>query len=264
MAKHEATVKAKQRKRADYGIDAPNVLRNFALLGAGLIIVGVLVYLLLWPTLPGLAVALLNCGLWPGGWFLLTCAVMLWGSKVGKFRERDRLLDGIPWRGDEQVLDVGCGHGLLLIGTAKRLTTGKAVGIDRWQKEDQAGNSPEATRANVELEGVADRVEIQSGDARELPFADASFDVVVSSWALHNIYAPAERQRAVREIARVLRPGGRVALLDIRHTREYAEILRECGLSDVRRSGPRWLFVIPTHAVVGSKPQGSVQAGSAT
>jgi hypothetical protein len=42
-------------------------------------------------------------------------------SKVGKLRERDRLLDSIPWRGDEAVLDVGCGRGLLLVGAAKRL-----------------------------------------------------------------------------------------------------------------------------------------------
>jgi SAM-dependent methyltransferase len=240
--------------RPNYGIDAPNVVRNLALLGTGFVLLGVTLYFFFQSTRPGLALACLNLGLWPGCSWLLICAIMLWGSKVGKFRERDRLLDTIAWRGDEHVLDVGCGHGLLLIGAARRLTTGKAVGIDLWQKEDQAGNSPEATLANIQLEGVADRVEIKDGDARQLPFPDARFDVVLSSWALHNIYAPGDRQRAVREIARVLKPGGHVALLDIRHTREYAEVLRECGLSGVRRSGPRFLFVIPTHAVLGTKP----------
>jgi arsenite methyltransferase len=241
-------------KRPNYGIDAPSVVRNLALVGAGLGLAGFLLYIFLYPAMTGLAIAALNLGLWPCIWLMGTSGIMLWGSKVGKFRERDRLLDGIRWRGDEQVLDVGCGHGLLLIGAAKRLTAGKAVGIDLWQKVDQAGNSPEATLANVQLEGVTDRVEIRGGDARQLPFADGSFDVVLSSWALHNIYDTAERLRAVREISRVLKRGGQVAILDISHTWEYAKFLEECGLADVKRSGPRFLFVIPTHAVTARKP----------
>jgi arsenite methyltransferase len=240
--------------RPNYGIDAPVAVRNLAVAGAGCLLLAALVYLLVRPWEPGLAFGLLNMGLWPGLSLLLTACVMVWGSKVGKLRERDRLLDGIPWRGDEAVLDVGCGHGLLLIGAAKRLTTGKAVGVDLWQTEDQAGNSPEATLANVRAEGVADRVEVRSGDARQLPFADATFDVVVSSWALHNIYDPAGREKALREIVRVLRPGGRVAILDISHTREYVRVLGEAGLADVSRSGPRFLFVIPTYTLTGRKP----------
>src|ERR1700730_10766018 len=85
--------------------------------------------------------------------FLATGLVMLWASKFGKFTLRERVLNSITWHGNETVLDVGCGHGLMLIGAAKRLTTGKAIGVDIWQKEDQAGNSPEATWANVRLEG---------------------------------------------------------------------------------------------------------------
>jgi arsenite methyltransferase len=90
-----------------------------------------------------------------------------------------------------------------------------------------------------------------------LPFAEATFDVVVSSWALHNLYHPAERRQALHEIVRVLKPGGRLALLDIRHTGEYVRVLRESGLADVQRSGPRFLFVIPTYAVTATKPTGS-------
>src|SRR5262249_40600592 len=157
--------------------------------------------------------------------FLLTAGVMLWGSKVGKLRMRDRLLNSIPWRGDEQVLDVGCGRGLLLLGAARRLTTGKATGIDLWKSEDLSGNRAETTWENARAEGVADRVAIQDGDARSLSFPDETFDVVVSSSALHNIYEAAERQRALQEIVRVLKPGGRVAIFDIRHTREYAQVL---------------------------------------
>ena len=57
---------------------------------------------------------------------------------VGKFRARDALLNAVRGGGDEQVLDVGCGHGLMLIGAAKRLSSGHATGIDIWQDVDQA------------------------------------------------------------------------------------------------------------------------------
>ncbi len=182
-----------------------------------------------------------------------TAAVMVWGSRVGKLRLRDRLLGGLAWRGDEAVLDVGCGRGLLLIGAAKRIPRGRAVGIDLWQTEDQSGNSPEATGANARAERVSDRIALETGDARRLPFGDATFDAVVSSWALHNIYDREGRRQALIEIVRVLKPGGNAAILDIRHTTEYAEVFCQCGLS-VRRSRPNFTFFIPTFAIHARKP----------
>ncbi|MDX6693265.1 MAG: hypothetical protein QOF02_868 [Blastocatellia bacterium] len=240
-------------KRANYGIDAPAVLRNLLLCGVGAILLGSVVYALRERLPRGLSTSLANTGWWAGGSLVLTALVMLWGSRVGKLRLRDKLLDSLALDGGEQVLDVGCGHGLMLIGAAKRLTTGKATGVDIWQKEDQAGNSPKATLANALAEGVADRVELKHADARELPFADDTFDRIVSSWALHNIYDPEERGRALREIARVLKPSGRVLIVDIKHTNEYARVLGESGLSDVERHGPSFLFVTPTHWLTAVK-----------
>jgi len=80
------------------------------------------------------------------------------GSKVGKLKERDRLLDLLRIDRDEEVLDVGCGRGVLLYGAAKRLTSGKAVDIDVWNEQDLSGNSIEATRANAVAEGATTRV----------------------------------------------------------------------------------------------------------
>jgi SAM-dependent methyltransferase len=214
--------------RADYGVDAPIAVRNMLIVCA----LGILSLITraagLWGKESPFALLgrpLISAGLACGA---MACW-MICSSKFGKVRERETYLDLLEWRGDERVLDVGCGRGLFLIGAAKRLTTGRAIGIDIWQAEDLSGNKPAATLDNAMIEGVVDRVEVHTADARKLPFDDASFDVVLSSAALHNIYNAGERQTAVREIARVLKIGGRVLIDDVRHLRQYARTLRDAG-----------------------------------
>lgn len=240
-------------RRADYGIDAPHVVQWLTIGGVLGISVGTLLASWLRQVNHTLAGIMLHWGLWGGLSCLVTAAGMLWSSKVGKVSAVERMLASIPWRGDEQVLDVGCGRGLVLIAAAKRLTTGKAIGVDIWRASDQSGNRPEITWANARVEGVADHVGVQDGDARQLPFGDATFDIVLSSLTLHNIPGRAGREQALREIVRVLRPGGYLALLDIAHTGEYAEALRACGMVDVRRSRPFFLFFAPARIVTARK-----------
>jgi len=219
----------KNNHRPNYGLDAPRAVRNLFIVAA-LGIISLITRLLgVWSRHDLIAVIarpLIGAGLSCGAMGLW----MVYDSKIGKVREREDYLDKIVWRGDERVLDVGCGLGLFLIGAAKRLKTGRAVGIDLWQAEDLSGNTPSGTLNNATIEGVADKVEVHTGDARKLPFDDASFNVVLSSMALHNIYNADERQTAVCEIARVLKPGGRVLILDVRHTNQYAATLRDAGL----------------------------------
>jgi ubiquinone/menaquinone biosynthesis C-methylase UbiE len=136
-------------------------------------------------------------------------------SKVTKVAERERLLDLVSWRSDEEVLDVGCGRGLVLVGAARRLTSGKATGIDIWQAEDQSADTQEAPLQNARLEGVLDRVTVQTADMRSLPFSDESVDIVVTHWAVHNLKDEAGRYCAIGEIFRVLKSGGRLILTDI-------------------------------------------------
>lgn len=235
--------------KPDYGIDAPTVVRNLTIVLIVLLVVA-----------GGWRLA---AGAWGDGPQLLVdvacgnafgVAVMLWSSRVGKFRVRDRLLDSIAWRGDERVLDVGCGRGLAAIGAAHRLTTGHATGVDLWSQRDLSNNGPEAARANAEAEGVRTRVTFETGDARRLPFADASFDVVVSMTALHNIASADDRATALAEIARVLAPGGRLALFDIFKTREYRARLAGLGFTDIALSRPVFLWLMPGRRIDATAP----------
>jgi ubiquinone/menaquinone biosynthesis C-methylase UbiE len=175
-------------------------------------------------------------GLFSGSSMLGTGLLMVWGSKVGKRRLARRAIDGLAFGGGQRILDVGCGHGLLLIAVAKKLGTGRAIGVDIWSERDQADNRPAVTLRNADLEGVRDRVRLCNGDARALPFADTSFDVVVSSLAIHNIAGSTDRAQVLQEIARVVRPAGRILIIDIARTAEYARVLRAAHFGEVQRS----------------------------
>lgn len=236
--------RAKEGTRPDYGLDAPGVVRNLLVAGGLCLAVALSVRFGLWsgvistPTVKGVQVTfpLGSAAAWASAPLLAMGIWMIWESRVGKIRGREKLLDEAAWTGREEVLDVGCGRGLMLIGAAKRLTTGRATGVDIWQAEDLSGNRPEATLENARREGVADRVEVETADMRELPFPDGRFDVVLSSVAIHNIYTAEGRARAIAEIARVLKPGGTAVIDDIRHGGEYAAAFRKRGC-DVRRRG---------------------------
>lgn len=238
----------------DYGLDAPKLVRRLATRGGLLIAFAVVLYFANRTTSPGTALALAGMLGLIGLGFLIVAATMVWSSRVGKLKLRDQMLNRFSWRGDETVLDVGCGRGLLVIGAAQRLKTGKATGVDTWNSDVLSGNSPEAALSNAKVEKVDSRVKIESADARKLPFGASSFDIVVSSCAIHNIDSVPERAKALREIARVLKPGGQLAIFDILHTAEYAKALEQLGLVDVKLSGYSLLWSMPCRTVTAKKP----------
>lgn len=238
----------------DYGLDAPKVVQRFAVRGGLLIAFAVILYLVNRDASPRAAAVLAVISACAGVGFALVAAIMIWSSRIGKLTLRDRLLDNFTWRGDEHVLDVGCGRGLLLIGAAKRLKSGRATGVDLWRAEDLSGNKPEALLVNAKAEDVAGRVKIESADVRKLPFGANSFDIIVSSLAIHNISSSTERAQALREIVRVLKPGGRIAIFDIFHSAEYAKVLLGLGLDDVKLSALSVLWCVPGRTVTAQKP----------
>ena len=250
------------RLRPHYGVDAPGLVRGFTFGGLGLSAVTLALAASPWPGGTVATAAAWLTGL-AAAYALGMGCYMLYGSLVGKVRGRDGLLDLLPWSGAEAVLDVGCGRGLLLVAAARRVPAGRVVGVDTWRAADQSGNRPDEALANAQAEGVLGRVEVRTADARELPFPDGSFDAVVSHWVVHNLDGPAEWARALAEMSRVLKPGGRVLIADIGLHAEYADRLRALGFVGVHRVvSPVGNFVraaisfgsFRPAAVVGQKP----------
>lgn len=239
--------------KPDYGVDAPAVLRNLFLFGSVCLFAAGVIH---GPIQIGSVVfKLRSMFLWTGVALLAEGFLYLLYVKVGKLHHRDYILRLHTWRGDEQVLDVGCGRGLLLIGAAKRLgATGHATGIDIWSTVDMGGNAMAATQKNIDLEAVAERCSLVSVGAQEMPFEDASFDVIVSNLCLHNIYDKATRQKALSEIVRVLKPGGQALISDYKRTSEYAQHLRNAGFEVKKKRGNVWATFPPLAAVVARKP----------
>jgi len=185
-------------------------------------------------------------------------ASYFYSTGPGKLSVWKELLDGLDLRGDEDVLDIGCGRGAVLISAAHRLPRGRAAGADIWRPRDQTGNSRAAAERNAAAEGVSDRVEFAEADARDLPFRPGSFDVVLSNLTFSNIRGSEERARALCEAVRVLRPGGRMRVVDEGADR-YAPVLRGAGCVDVevRRLDWRTWSGVPGHhftLVSASKP----------
>lgn len=239
----------------NYGIDAPPVIKRLSIVGLLSFLCGIALYLILLKHHPIIALAILIYAMCNVIVTLIPVIWMFYSSLLGKKHMRDLLIANLQLQGSEHVLDVGCGRGLLLIGAAKKLSLGgKAVGIDLWRQEDLSNNKAIHAIENAKLEGVFGRVEIVSGDMCKMHFDDNTFDAVVSSMAIHNVAEKSGRNDAIKEIVRVLKPGGQVSLLDFQCTAEYRQSL--CALDLVNVTVSRrycWMFPF-VRIVTGKKP----------
>ena len=137
-------------------------------------------------------------------WF---CDTFLFRGQWHQLRQRTAILAQL--QAGEQVLDVGCGTGTLALDVARLIgPTGRVAGVDPGT-EQIARARAKAARRNAPLD-------FQIGVIEQLPFSDRSFDVVFSTLMMHHLPAPLKRQ-GLAEIARVLKPGGRLVIADFTH-----------------------------------------------
>jgi ubiquinone/menaquinone biosynthesis C-methylase UbiE len=124
---------------------------------------------------------------------------------TGLDKKRRLLVERAELAAGQRVLDVGCGTGSLVIAVKRRHPAVEVVGIDPDPKVLRIAERKVA-RAKVD-------VGLDRGFAGSLPYPDASFDRVLSSFMFHHLSA-ADKSQMLREALRVLRPGGRLELVD--------------------------------------------------
>ncbi len=115
------------------------------------------------------------------------------------------LIDAASIESGESVLDVGCGTGTLLQEIARREPSARVTGID--------ADPAILEIASRKLANVGAACELVRGNATEMPFADDTFDHVVSTLFFHHL-RPADKRITIEEIMRVLRPGGSANIAD--------------------------------------------------
>jgi SAM-dependent methyltransferase len=170
------------------------------------------------------AAAVMAVALWRGwsGWISAIAALILAWALTGL------LLINVVWginkpmnlptnqfltSGRGRVLDVGAGSGRAAVGVLLARPGTVVTGVDLYRGymgiED---NTPERFMRNADAAGAARRADAVRGDARKLPFDDATFDAAVSSYAIDHIPGDG-KQQALNEVARVLKPKGQFLLL---------------------------------------------------
>jgi uncharacterized protein len=192
----------------------------------------------------------------------------LW-ARLTESRARRRVLELAAVRDGEAVLEVATGTGVQLVALARRNPSGRTAGVEL------AEGMLAQTRKRLGAPGL-DRVELQRGDALELPFEDESFDLVVNSYML-DLLPRDDIPRALTEFKRVMKPGGRLVLSNMtKGTRPWhrvwdylyargivltancrgvlaAPVLSELGFLDPRREYiAQMLF--PTEVVTARRP----------
>jgi SAM-dependent methyltransferase len=239
-----------------YGIDDYYTIIELGAAGVISAAIGILITAYTASGRPEAAAAGLLVGPAVGFLILIIAAALYWSSRLGKVREMRNMLSTIPWGGGEFVVDIGCGRGLGMVTASKRLVTGLAVGVDTWKGNRLSGNTPASIWVNGKKEGVEDRLTAVMAVPTSLPFSDSSVDVVVSGMAIRNIVSKADRPALFAEMNRVLKEGGRVAILDAGNGGLYSNLFKRAGLHDVEVHRLRFTSFPPFHVVLARKPYG--------
>ncbi|KAK9444722.1 methyltransferase [Metarhizium brunneum] len=169
------------------------------------------------------------------------------------------------------TLDVGCGRGIVLLKTARRKknlassspsspppAVAPAYGIDIFRNADQTGNTPRATYKNAAAMDVLDLTVLHTASfTKTFPFADGVFGLVTASLSIHNAQREG-RVFAVKEMARVCAPGGRVIIVDLYgYFKQHRRALEESGIRDIRVSllGFGMIYgILPCQLLTAIKP----------
>ena len=126
---------------------------------------------------------------------------------VDRAWRRRALREIVDTRLPQRILDIACGTGDFSLAIARRTHTDSLItGLDLSE------GMLTVMREKVEKAGLSERISCLQGDSESMPFQDGSFDVVTIAFGIRNFE---HREAALREILRVLRPGGRLVILEL-------------------------------------------------
>jgi SAM-dependent methyltransferase len=161
------------------------------------------------------AVAVVAPGWWPLAFVLLLLAAnsLVGNGVMRSFRSADHVV--LPMvdllRGERDVvLDAGCGAGRTTIALSRVLRAGRVIAVDRFDADYIDGGGRDLIVRNLAAARIGDRVDIEVADLARLPIADGACDAAVSTNAFDHLGEA--KPRALAEIFRVLKPGGRFLL----------------------------------------------------
>lgn len=150
----------------------------------------------------------------------------------------EHLVDHLEWDGEGKLLDIGCGAAALTIRCAKAFPEAQITAMDYWGVE--WSYAKEQCERNARIEGVADRITFQKGDAAKLGFLDETFDAAVSNFVFHEVRTAKDKREVVKEALRVVKKGGAFSFQDMFSQKtlygdmdEFVRILKEEGISEV-------------------------------
>ena len=240
--------------QTDYGNWIPlAMMRRLAVLIGALLLGTALLFLLLPTPVPGILLGIAAAALLAAWLYMFRCRRLFdfsGGNLMGTLHQY--LAEHLTWDGQGTLLDIGCGAGALTIRCARRFPLAHLVGMDSWGPE--WSYAQEQCRRNAALEGVAERVKFEKGDAARLACPDGAFDAVVSNFVFHEVRTEPDKRKVVREALRVLKKGGAFAFQDL-FSQEALYGDMEQFAQELRREGFQEVVFIPHVERLGFVPR---------
>jgi ubiquinone/menaquinone biosynthesis C-methylase UbiE len=173
-------------------------------------------------------------------------------QKGGRFQDKiyNLIIEqlGSPISG--QLLDIGCGNGVLAVKLAQKHIEAEVLGMDYWGKNWEY--SKEVCENNARISELDNRIHFQKGDAAALGLANETFDGVVSNLTFHEVASVSDKREVVREALRVVKTGGRFTFVDYfyndKHygpTAEFRNYLQSLNLSHFEIRPLREMIELP-------------------
>ena len=204
-------------KNADYGNWVPAAMMGMLWgMTAGFAVITAVLLIFLKMKIPGIICIVITAAVLCMTVYMQICRNIFdfnGGGVMGAIHQF--LVDHFHWDKNREgtIIDIGCGAGALTNRVAKTFPNIRVKGIDFWGAE--WSYAKEQCEKNAKIEGVADRVSFQKGDAARLEFADETFDGAVSNFVFHEVKSVSDKRGVVKEALRVVKKGGVFAFQDM-------------------------------------------------